>query len=417
MFDISSFISGGFNINLVYYYLLYQICQFVYHHLLDIFHYIKIWIYPLIIQQLYITSKGDNTICDVAEYIYNNNSKSVNKDFTMITSDSKKFNNLMAPGAYIILWKNWPVVVSYSDGENKFGHPNRQLLMWTISTNKDFFTDFIDTVNKKAEKTRYVYVKGYRSDIYCWNNKISGLWHIIDKIPKRKMTDTILNDNVSNILMKTIDTFYNKPELYKKYNIPYKLCVLLSGPPGMGKTSLIKSIATEFDCNLYTISLTCVNDEILPFIFASVNEKSILVFEDVDCMTVDRDIINANDNETENNDENNKKNKPKGVSLSAFLNALDGIVVTKGLIVIMTTNYPEKLDSALIRQERVHLHCKLEKSIQVYEKMFKRFFPDAPNDLVTNFANICMEKQLNLADVQAHCIRYIDDMDSALNMT
>jgi SpoVK/Ycf46/Vps4 family AAA+-type ATPase len=316
----------------------------------------------------------------------------------------------MAPGTYIIVWRHRPVVVSYYERSDKSGYKTRHLEMWTVSIDKEFFNDFMNIVDKSIIKTKYIYVKSYGTQTYCYNNTITGIWYNTGKISKRRMSDTVLDDRTLKTLMDSFNRFYNKPEHYKRYNIPYKLCILLSGPPGMGKTSLIKSLGTEFDCNLYTISLSSITDELLPFVFGSVDKRSILVFEDVDCMTIDRDIDEQNDSS------DGKTKKPKGVSLSAFINALDGIVVSKGLVVIMTTNYPEKLDSALTRQERVHLHCKLERSIEVYEKMFKRFFPDAPANRVATFANNCMEKQLNLADVQARCIRYLDDVDAALDI-
>jgi chaperone BCS1 len=45
------------------------------------------------------------------------------------------------------------------------------------------------------------------------------------------------------------------------------------------------------------------------------------------------------------------------LTLSTLLNLLDGILETPGRIIIMTSNYPKKLDKALIRPGRIDLIC------------------------------------------------------------
>ncbi|KAJ1635020.1 hypothetical protein T492DRAFT_969669 [Pavlovales sp. CCMP2436] len=42
-----------------------------------------------------------------------------------------------------------------------------------------------------------------------------------------------------------------------------------------------------------------------------------------------------------------------GLTLAGLLNALDGVVDSPGRLLVMTTNYPEKLDPALIRPGRI----------------------------------------------------------------
>merc|ERR1712151_121551 len=42
------------------------------------------------------------------------------------------------------------------------------------------------------------------------------------------------------------------------------------------------------------------------------------------------------------------------LNLAGLLNVLDGVVDSPGRIVVMTTNYPDKLDPALIRPGRIN---------------------------------------------------------------
>lgn len=423
MFNFEALLTGGFNINLVYYYLLYQVCQTLYAYVLNILGYIKIWVEPLIFQSFYLDSKGSSNIYSYLEYIYTNNLKRVNKDYTERKFKKKVFKDTLSPGTYIIMFDRKPIFTRYTQELDKRGTMVSSLAMWTLSSDKNFFNRFASEVKKTEKEECGLYIKEYGGHIYTYEDTLYGLWTRIGPIPKRRMSDTILDDETLKILMETFTNFDKKPDYYEKYNIPYKLCILLSSEPGMGKTSLIKSLAREFDYNLYAISLGSINDDLLPFVFDSVKKRSILMFEDVDCMTENRDI-NGKEKKKEQDDavdadEEDRPTKKKAVSLSGFLNALDGVVVSEGLIVIMTTNYPEKLDPALIRQERVHLHCKLEKSVEVYCKMFRRFFPDIPSDTMDKlqkFCNTCLEKELCLADVQAHCIKHLDNIEKALEI-
>ena len=42
------------------------------------------------------------------------------------------------------------------------------------------------------------------------------------------------------------------------------------------------------------------------------------------------------------------KNNPQGISLSGLLNSIDGVASHEGRVLVMTTNFPDKLDEALV---------------------------------------------------------------------
>lgn len=76
------------------------------------------------------------------------------------------------------------------------------------------------------------------------------------------MTPFYTNKSLSNVfgkhldvLKQRIDMFINNPRWYKKKGIPYTLGILLSGPPGTGKTSTIKAIANDTNRHIFNISL------------------------------------------------------------------------------------------------------------------------------------------------------------------
>ena len=94
---------------------------------------------------------------------------------------------------------------------------------------------------------------------------------------------------------------------------------------------------------------------------ASNTEKtSILVIEDIDCIFTDR------------KDGDCLKNK---ITMNGILNCLDGFNNPEGLIVILTTNHPDKLDSALLRSGRIDVNIELTYLDKYQAKnMFKAFF-------------------------------------------
>jgi ATP-dependent 26S proteasome regulatory subunit len=87
-----------------------------------------------------------------------------------------------------------------------------------------------------------------------------------------------------------------------------------------------------------------LTDDALTLAFANVPERSIILLEDIDAVwDARRSVVQSST-----------------VTFDAFLQVLDGIVSYRGSILIMTTNHPEKLDSALTRSGRVDIRCEFE---------------------------------------------------------
>ncbi len=84
----------------------------------------------------------------------------------------------------------------------------------------------------------------------------------------------------------------------------------------------------------------------------------------------------------------------------------------------MTTNYPERLDAALIRPERVHMHVKFGPSEEVYTRWTRRFYPDVAHDSVhiTNIVDLALARSASTAELQSIFRRHdrIEDAEAEL---
>ncbi len=188
-----------------------------------------------------------------------------------------------------------------------------------------------------------------------------GEWYRYNKIPKRNIDSIYIDDKIKNKLVNDINTFISSEEEYNNFGIPYKRTYLLTGIPGSGKTSLIKALCHKFGYGLSIISVSKKfdNDGLLNAI-STVDDKSFLLLEDVDSLFVKREATTDN----------------PSLTFSSLINILDGVLYKHGSIIFMTTNHPEKLDSALIRIGRMDMILEFNYPLKVdVEKLF--------NDLIS----------------------------------
>ncbi|XP_026808638.1 mitochondrial chaperone BCS1-like isoform X2 [Rhopalosiphum maidis] len=191
------------------------------------------------------------------------------------------------------------------------------------------------------------------------------------RIP-RSMTSVILDEGVIENILKDIHDFVNDQSWYLERGIPYRRGYLLYGPPGCGKTSMIMALAGEIKYSLCVLSLndSKMSDDQLVQLMGEVPSKSFVLLEDIDAMFANRDgeTVIAKEGSTK-------------VTLSGLLNALDGVVSSEGRILFMTTNYVDRLDSALIRSGRVDFKQYIGTcSDYQLSKMFIRFRPEGTED-------------------------------------
>lgn len=180
-----------------------------------------------------------------------------------------------------------------------------------------------------------------------WVSDSWGSWRQQDA-PVRKLSSVVLRDGLKDDIVGDLKKFLSDEQRYSELGIPWHRGYLFHGPAGTGKTSLIKAMAGELGLDLWYAPLGDLKDDSsLVDLIRSVRARGILLLEDVDAFSA------ARDRETSDGD-----NSP-GISTSALLNALDGVVTPHGLITIMTTNHLDKLDTALVRSGRADVTVEL----------------------------------------------------------
>lgn len=206
-----------------------------------------------------------------------------------------------------------------------------------------------------------------RSDSNLYYMASYGGWEQSSASLARPLESIFLSQSKKEDVVNDLDRFLNAEENYLVNGIPWHRGYLFYGPPGTGKTSLAKALATHFKKNVFYISLAEVQkDSKLISLMSSISPGSILLLEDVDVFKA------VHDREAEQGE----------LTLSGFLNALDGVATPNGLITIMTTNHKDRIDPAILRPGRVDLQVELgyADGVQVAE-MF-RFLYDEELDVV-----------------------------------
>lgn len=205
-----------------------------------------------------------------------------------------------------------------------------------------------------------------------------------------------------DIVKKRVEFFIKNKKWYDEKGIPYTIGLLLSGQAGAGKTSSVKCLANETKRHIININLN--NDitktqfenlffnEVISVLNTSTGQtekysipldQRIYVLEDIDCqsdLVMERALKNDPQEKEEQSNINSLQsvktnpNKPdtynnptqngsEKLDLSFLLNILDGVLEIPGRIVIMTSNYIDKLDHALIRPGRIDIIANFKKCV------------------------------------------------------
>ncbi|KAK9129808.1 hypothetical protein Sjap_010295 [Stephania japonica] len=174
-------------------------------------------------------------------------------------------------------------------------------------------------------------------------------WRSTDMNHSSTFDSVAMDPGLKRELLEDLNRFVRMQEFYRRVGKPWKRGYLLHGPPGTGKSSLLRAIANYLKFDIYELNLATIksDSELRKHLLATKN-KSILAFEDIDCSSELHDRKNGKRIQAKDNQ----------VTLSGLLSILDGLWPTFGdeRIIIFTTNHKDWLEPALLRPGRMDMH-------------------------------------------------------------
>ena len=325
-----------------------------------------------------------------------------------------------------------------------------QVEIYSYTLNVDKIIAFLDKITDEYNK----YIENVRNNklfiyTYLGNNntryndydsdRIVSQWEECEFNSSRNFGNLFFEYKLD--LISKLDFFKNNKSWYLQEGHPYTLGIGLHGPPGTGKTSIIKCIANRLRRNLVIIPLSKIKTQrefsecYFEKIYNRQNQNSIgfkdkiIVFEDIDCMcdivksrdSNDIEIVNNKSNEIANIDKNldkntkllssiynkinendNKSNSDSvivnideklnndKITLSYILNVIDGIRETPDRILIITSNYYDKLDKALVRPGRIDITLEMKNASKdiiksMYNHYYNSMLPDNLYDKIEDY--------------------------------
>ena len=158
------------------------------------------------------------------------------------------------------------------------------------------------------------------------------------KVKSSNWNDLVLDPTIEKLIRHDYESFFAREKWFRNLRLPFRRGYLLHGPPGNGKTSVIRAMLSRPGICGLTLNFFAdgIDDDSLEAMFARAGScaPSLIVLEDIDRAFPKQQSSGAR----------------CAISQQQLLNCLDGIATQDGVIVVATANEPTALDPAILRR-------------------------------------------------------------------
>lgn len=212
-----------------------------------------------------------------------------------------------------------------------------------------------------------------------------NLAEIIENLTTRKGLDSIAGmKELKQLLIADVVNPLRNPEKFKKFKVSIPNGIILYGPPGCGKTFIVRKLAEELGYNFFEVKHS---DLATPFIHGAVgnigkvfemakqNAPAIIFFDEISGLVPDRKHMDGNSSHKEE-------------EVNEFLLQLND-AADKNILVVGATNYIERIDPAVLRPGRFDKKIHVPPpDLEARQELFELGLSGRPHDKNIDFKKL-----------------------------
>ena len=274
-----------------------------------------------------------------------------------------EFTLIPGPGKHIIRYRDAFLMVNRLRETRSMNHntgiPWETITLTTLYSQRNIFEGIFSEAHQLAQQFSEGKTIVYQARATSWEK-------FGEPRRKRPLESVILDKGIKERILSDVKDFLGSARWYYDRGVPYRRGYLLHGPPGSGKSSFIRALAGELDYNIAMLNLSerGLTDDRLNHLLTIIPRRTLVLLEDADAAFGTR--------RTQTDDDGYRG---ANVTFSGLLNALDGVASSEERIVFLTTNYVDRLDSALVRPGRVDMAVRLGEATRwQMASMWDRFY-------------------------------------------
>jgi hypothetical protein len=208
-----------------------------------------------------------------------------------------------------------------------------------------------------------------------------------------------IDASIKHQIRQDLTMFLASESRYRQLGVPYKRGYLFYGVPGTGKSSSYYAMADLAKYNIYKLTIDPSSSiKTVKHAIAQIPPKSILVIDDVDRIPFTASPVTKSKPLKSSSDSTDEAGSGQ-FNLQNLLAILDGYEYLDNCLVVMTSNYKEKLDPALIRSGRIDLKIEISYPNEAtVNEMFQELYTDA---VELNWPTTC---HIPMADLIQHVV-------------